>query len=167
MTGTETPSTDRLAEVTLDEAGLAPPTPEIEQERKVAIYDLLEENLFGIAPREGREIPPGPYKLRLGVRERRLVFEVSTEAGGQAGEVQLSLSPFNQVIRDYFQICESYFDAVKHLPPAQIEAIDMGRRGIHNEGSRLLLERLDGKIVTDLATARRLFTLICVLHFKG
>ncbi|WP_424933493.1 UPF0262 family protein [Amaricoccus macauensis] len=167
MTGSDTPSTDRLIEVTLDEAGLAVPTPEIEQERKVAIHDLLEDNVFGIPSRDGKDIPPGPYKLRLAVRERRLVFEVATEAGGEAGEVHLALTPFNQVIRDYFQICESYFDAVKHLPPAQIEAIDMGRRGIHNEGSRLLMERLDGKITTDAATARRLFTLICVLHFKG
>jgi uncharacterized protein (UPF0262 family) len=167
MSDTQAQGTDRLVEVTLDETGLAPPTPEIEQERRVAIHDLLEDNLFGVPSREGREVPPGPYKLRLAVRERRLIFEVATEDGQEAGEVHLSLMPFNQVIRDYFQICESYFDAVKHLPPAQIEAIDMGRRGIHNEGSRLLLQRLEGKITTDLATARRLFTLICVLHFKG
>jgi uncharacterized protein (UPF0262 family) len=167
MPETDAQGTDRLAEVTLDETGLAPPTPEIEQERRVAIHDLLEDNHFAIPAREGREAPTGPYRLRLAVRERRLIFAVSTEGSRDAAEVHLSLTPFNQVIRDYFQICESYFDAVKHLPPAQIEAIDMGRRGIHNEGSRLLLERLDGKIDTDLATARRLFTLICVLHFKG
>ena len=158
---------DRLSDVTLDETGLAPPTPEIEQERRVAIFDLLEENRFGLPPRDGREPPPGPYRLRLAIRERRLVLDVSTEAGEKAGEVHLSLTPFTQVVKDYFQICESYFDAVKHLPPAQIEAIDMGRRGIHNEGSRILIERLEGKIDTDMATARRLFTLICVLHFKG
>ena len=157
----------RLVGVTLDEAGLAPPTPEIEQERRVAIYDLLEENTFGLKGRDGRAAPDGPYHLRLSIRERRLVFDVTTEDGGPAGEFHLSLTPFNQVVKDYFQICESYFDAVKRLPPAQIEAIDMGRRGIHNEGSRVLLERLEGKADTDMATARRLFTLICVLHFKG
>lgn len=161
------PATARLIEVTLDETGLAPPTPEIEQERRVAIFDLLEENRFDLPGREDRPTPPGPYRLALAIRERRLVFDVATEAGERAGEFHLSLTPFNQVVKDYFQICESYFDAVKRLPPAQIEAIDMGRRGIHNEGSRILLDRLAGKVDTDLATARRLFTLICVLHFKG
>jgi uncharacterized protein (UPF0262 family) len=159
--------TDRLIAVTLDETGLAPPTPEIEQERRVAIFDLLEENRFALPAREGRPVPPGPYRLGLAIRERRLVFDLATEAGEKAGEFHLSLTPLNQVVKDYFQICESYFDAVKRLPPAQIEAIDMGRRGIHNEGSRILLERLEGKVDTDMATARRLFTLICVLHFKG
>jgi uncharacterized protein (UPF0262 family) len=167
-TGTPTAErSDRLIAVTLDETGLAPPTPEIEQERRVAIFDLLEENHFGLPPREGRPVPPGPYRLDIAIRERRLVFDLATEAGEKAGEFHLSLTPFNQVVKDYFQICESYFDAVKRLPPAQIEAIDMGRRGIHNEGSRILLERLEGKVETDMATARRLFTLICVLHFKG
>ncbi|MFT3975220.1 MAG: UPF0262 family protein [Amaricoccus sp.] len=161
---TAEPSTDRLVEVTLDETGLPAPTPEVEQERRVAIFDLLEGNRFGLP---GDTVPPGPYRLRLGIRERRLVFGVLTEAGAPAGEVELSLAPLNQVVKDYFRICESYFDAVKRLPPAQIEAIDAGRRGIHDEGSRLLLERLSGKVATDLATARRLFTLICVLHFKG
>ena len=101
------------------------------------------------------------------IRDKRLVFEVLDEAAEQAGAFHLSLSPFRQVIKDYFQICQAYFDAVKKLPPAQIEAIDMGRRGIHNEGARILEERLDGKVSVDHDTARRLFTLICVLHFKG
>ena len=157
----------RLIAVELDETGLPAPTPEIEQERRVAIFDLLEENAFVPVGREGRPPPPGPYRLTLAVRERRLVFDIATETGDRAGEFHLSLSPFTQVIKDYFQICESYFNAVKRLPPAQIEAIDMGRRGIHDEGSRILLERLAGKVETDMATARRLFTLICVLHFKG
>jgi uncharacterized protein (UPF0262 family) len=157
----------RLIEVTLDECGLAPPTPEIEQERRVAIFDLLEDNRFGLPARDDRPAPLGPYKLHLAIRERRLVFEIATGAGEPAGAFHLSLTPFNQVVKDYFQICESYFDAVKRLPASQIEAIDMGRRGIHNEGSRILLERLAGKVETDMATARRLFTLICVLHFKG
>jgi uncharacterized protein (UPF0262 family) len=158
---------DRLIEVTLDDSGLAPPTPEVEQERRVAIFDLLEENRFALPPREGRPVPPGPYRLHLAIRERRLVFELTAADGERAGEFHLSLTPFNQVVKDYFQICEAYFDAVKRLPPGQIEAIDMGRRGIHNEGSRILLDRLAGKADTDMATARRLFTLICVLHFKG
>jgi uncharacterized protein (UPF0262 family) len=161
------PDTDRLCEVTLDETGLAPPTPEIEQERRVAIFDLVEENRFALPPRDGRAPPSGPYRLALSIRDRRLVFELESEEGEKAAAFHLSLTPFNQVVKDYFQICESYFDAVKRLPPSQIEAIDMGRRGIHNEGSRILLERLDGKVATDMATARRLFTLICVLHFKG
>jgi uncharacterized protein (UPF0262 family) len=160
--------TDRLIDVTLDETGLAPPSPEIEQERRIAIYDLIEDNRFGIALRPDCAPPPaGPYRLHLAIRDRRLVLELTGVKGVHAGELHLSLTPFNQVIRDYFQICESYFDAVRRLPPAQIEAIDMGRRGIHDEGSRILMERLDGKVATDLATARRLFTLICVLHFKG
>jgi uncharacterized protein (UPF0262 family) len=158
---------DRLIEVTLDETGLAPATPEVEQERRVAIFDLLEENRFALAPRDGRDAPPGPYRLALSIRERRLVFALATRDGTPAGEFHLSLAPFAQVIKDYFQICNAYFDAVKRLPAAQIEAIDMGRRGIHNEGSRILMERLDGKVETDMATARRLFTLVCVLHFKG
>ena len=159
--------TDRLIDIQLDDSGLPAPTPEIEQERRVAIFDLLEENVFGIVGREGWTVPTGPYKLGLSVAERRLVFDLQTESGEKAGEFHLSLTPFRQVIKDYFQICESYFDAVKRLPPSQIEAIDMGRRGIHNEGSNVILERLEGKVKTDMATARRLFTLICVLHFKG
>ena len=159
--------TSRLVEIKLDETGLARPTPEIEQERRVAVFDLLEENFFQLPERDGRPAPPGPYRLELSIRERRLVFDVSTADGQKAGEFHLSLTPFAQVVKDYFQICESYFDAVKRLPPAQIEAIDMGRRGIHNEGSRVLMERLSGKVQTDMLTARRLFTLICVLHFKG
>ena len=137
MPETEDPA--RLVEITLDDAGLAPPTPEIEQERQVAIFDLLRENRFGLPERDGRAAPPGPYRLNLAIRERRLVFEVATQPGERVGEFHLSLTPFNQVVKDYFQICESYFYAVKRLPAAQIEAIDMGRRGIHNEGSRVLL----------------------------
>lgn len=166
MADAEAPS-GRLIGVTLDEAGLAPATPEIDQERRVAIFDLIEENRFALPGREDRPAPEGPYRLTLSIRERRLVFDLATEAGEKAGEFHLSLTPLNQVVKDYFQICEAYFDAVKRLPPAQIEAIDMGRRGIHNEGSRILMERLEGKVDTDMATARRLFTLICVLHFKG
>ncbi len=158
---------NRLSDVDLDDSGLPAPTPEIEQERRVAIFDLLEDNSFELVEREGKLIPAGPYKLRLSIQEGRLVFDVSTASNIPAAQFHLSLSPFRQVVKDYFLICESYFDAVKRLPPSQIEAIDMGRRGIHNEGSRVLEERLEGKVRIDFDTARRLFTLICVMHFKG
>jgi uncharacterized protein (UPF0262 family) len=155
----------RLSAITIDDTGLAAPTPEIEQERKVAIFDLLEDNSFVLPGREGRETPAGPFALNLAIRERRLVFDLRSEADEGLAEFQLSLGPFRQVVKDYFQICESYFDAVKKLPPSQIEAIDMARRGIHNEGARVVQERLEGKAQLDIDTARRLFTLICVLHW--
>jgi uncharacterized protein (UPF0262 family) len=156
-----------IARIVLDDANLPPPTPEIEQERKVAIFDLLENNTFALPPRDGRVVPQGPYQLGLAIRDRRLVFDIAAESGEPAAEFHLSLGPFRQVVKDYFQICESYFSAVKTLPPSQIETIDMARRGIHNEGARVLQERLEGKAVVDNDTARRLFTLICVLHFGG
>ncbi|AHD02300.1 UPF0262 family protein [Leisingera methylohalidivorans] len=157
----------RISHIELDDRNLPPPTPEIEQERKVAIYDLIEGNSFALPSREGRDLPAGPYHLGLAIRDKRLVFDVNTEAGEKAAEFHLSLSPFRQVVKDYYQICESYFSAVKTMPPSQIETIDMARRGIHNEGSRVLQERLEGKAEVDIDTARRLFTLICVLHFGG
>lgn len=157
--------TNRICHIEIDERGLARPTPEIEQERRVAIFDLLEENSFTPSRRPDREMPEGPYRVLLAIREGRLVFDIATESGEKAAEFHLSLGPFRQVVKDYFQICESYFDAVKRLPPSQIEAIDMARRGIHNEGALILRERLDGKAVVDTDTARRLFTLICVLHW--
>jgi uncharacterized protein (UPF0262 family) len=157
----------RICQIEIDDRGLPAPTPEIEQERKVAIFDLLEDNVFAIPPRDGRQVPDGPYRLGLSIRDRRLVFVITTEQGDPAGEFHLSLGPFRQVVKDYFQICESYFSAVKSQPPSLIETIDMARRGIHNEGARVLQERLEGKAVVDTATARRLFTLICVLHFGG
>ncbi len=155
----------RICRIDIDDRGLARPTPEIEQERRVAIFDLLEENSFALPVREGRAVADGPYALALAIREGRLVFGVTSEAGAAVGEFHLSLGPFRQVVKDYFQICESYFEAVKRLPPSQIEAIDMARRGIHNEGARVLQERLEGKAEVDIDTARRLFTLICVLHW--
>lgn len=157
----------RICHIEIDDTGLPPPTPEIEQERRVAIFDLLEDNSFALPPRDGKTIPAGPYRLALAIREGRLVFEIGTEAGEPVGAFLLSLGPFKQVVKDYFQICESYFEAVKRLPPSQIEAIDMARRGIHNEGARVLQERLEGKATVDIDTARRLFTLICVLHWGG
>ncbi|MEM9755889.1 MAG: UPF0262 family protein [Pseudomonadota bacterium] len=152
----------RLVHIEIDTDGMPPPTPEIEQERKVAIFDLLESNSFDLP---ADTAPAGPYRLGLAIRERRLVFDIDTEDATDATEFHLSLQPFRQVVKDYWQICESYFDAVKRLPPSQIEAIDMARRGIHNEGARVLQERLEGKAAVDNDTARRLFTLICVLHF--
>ena len=157
--------TNRICHIDIDEKGLARPTPEIEQERRVAVFDLLEENSFALPVREGRATPIGPYRLSLAIREGRLVFDIATEDTVKIGEFHLSLGPFRQVVKDYFQICESYFEAVKRLPPSQIEAIDMARRGIHNEGARVLQERLTGKAEVDIDTARRLFTLICVLHW--
>ena len=157
----------RITHISIDDRNLAPPTPEIEQERKVAMFDLLEDNTFVLPQRPDKEVPPGPYRLALSIKERRLVFDVTQEDETAAAAFHLSLGPFRQVVKDYFQICESYFDAVKTLPPSQIETIDMARRGIHNEGARILQERLDGKAEVDLDTARRLFTLICVLHFGG
>ena len=130
----------RLVHIEIDDSALPPPTPEIEQERRVALFDLLEENSFALPD----DRAAGPYRLTLAIRERRLVFDVDTEGGDEAAEFHLALGPFRQVVKDYFQICESYFDAVKNLPPSRIETIDMARRGIHDEGARVLAERLEG-----------------------
>jgi len=156
-----------ISHIELDDRNLPPPTPEIEQERKVAMFDLMEQNSFDLPRRDDRVVPEGPYHVGLSIRDKRLVFDIETEAKEKAAEFHLSLSPFRQVVKDYYSICESYFDAVKNMPPAQIETIDMARRGIHNEGARVLQERLEGKADVDSDTARRLFTLICVLHFGG
>ena len=150
----------RLQSVELDEESLAAVSRDQEQERQIAIFDLIEENFF--CP-EGAEC--GPYDLRMGLLENRLVLDVK----GPTYERRhiLSLSPFRTLIKDYFMICESYYQAIRNSTPAQIEALDMGRRGLHNEASELLQTRLKGKIETDLDTARRLFTLICALHWRG
>lgn len=137
-------------------------TAEIEHERKVAIFDLLEDNHFSPVDVEG-----GPFNLHLSIAENRLVFDIRDIEDAPLRTVILALSPFRRVIREYFAVCESYFAAIRTAQPSRIEAIDMGRRGLHNEGSSLLCERLDGKIELDENTARRLFTLICVLHFKS
>jgi len=156
--------TDRLVALHIDDGGRPAPSPEIEQERRVAVLDLLEANSFALPPRDGRPAQ-GPWKLSLAIREGRLVFAVTSEQGEPAGEFHMSLGPFRQVVKDYFQICDIYYEAVRTLPPSQIETIDMARRGIHNEGARVLQERLEGKAVLDQDTARRLFTLICVLQW--
>ena len=150
----------RLVSVDIDDDTLAASGPDAEHERRVAIFDLLEEIRFEV---EGKD--EGPYVLKLSMQERKLVFEIKTEAGEAVHIFLLSMTPFRGVIRDYFMICESYYDAIRSSSPHQIEAIDMARRGIHNEGARVLQERLEGKAEVDIDTARRLFTLICVLHF--
>jgi len=152
----------RLIAVALDERTVVRRTRQIEQEREIAIYDLLEANCF--AP-DGS--PGGPYKLTLAVEENRLIFDIRLEDESAHGKVMLSLTPFRTVIKDYFLICDSYFKAIRNAPAGQIEALDMARRASHNEGSTLLKERLKGKIEVDFDTARRLFTLICVLHLRG
>lgn len=161
-----TPS-DRLASVNLIEDRPRARTPEIQQELNVAIYDLMEENRFKPLPREGQDDAAGPFKLGIGMSERMLVMDVQTETGEPVGELHLSLSPLRGIIKDYFAICEQYFDAVKRLPPSKIEAIDMGRRGLHNEGAEILRDRLTGRIEIDGDTARRLFTVVCALQFRG
>jgi uncharacterized protein (UPF0262 family) len=153
----------RLVEVTLDEGSIGRNSTDVEHEREVAIFDLLERNTFAL---EGHE-DGGPYTLRLSFADNRLVFTVGDTNRNPIVHVMLSLSPFRRLVKDYFLMCESYYQAIKTAPPSRIEAIDMGRRGLHDEGSQLLIERLKGKIQIDKATARRLFTLICALHWKG
>jgi uncharacterized protein (UPF0262 family) len=150
----------RLQSVEIDEESLAAVSRDQEQERQIAIFDLLEENRFVPEGATG-----GPYDLKMGLLENRLVLDVT--GPGYARRHILSLSPFRTLIKDYFLICESYYQAIRNSTPQQIEALDMGRRGLHNEASELLRSRLAGKIETDLDTARRLFTLICALHWRG
>ena len=148
-----------ISHIELNDKHSPPPTADIEKERRVALYDLLEGNKFEVPSKSG------PYHLILSIKDKRLVFEVTKEDRSPVSEFHLSLSPFRQVVKDYWAICESYYDAVKNLQPGQIETIDMARRGIHDEGARILLERLDKKASIDRDTSRRLFTLICILHF--
>jgi uncharacterized protein (UPF0262 family) len=157
------PETARLIEVTLDEASLGRDNSEVEHEREVAIFDLLEKNVFTLEGHDGE----GPYTLHLSLADNRLVFSVADEDRVPLQHVMLSLSPFRRIVKDYFLICDSYYAAIKTQPASKIEAIDMGRRGLHDEGSHLLMERLMGKVAVDIATARRLFTLLCALHWKG
>jgi uncharacterized protein (UPF0262 family) len=152
----------RLVAIVLDEASIGRASPDVEHERAIAIYDLVEENRFEPLGDDG-----GPYALRIALVESRLVFEVTREDGAPVITHLLSLTPFRRVVKDYFLVCESYYAAIKTESPARIEAIDMGRRGLHNDGSTLLIERLKDKIAVDFDTARRLFTLICALHWKG
>ena len=152
----------RLIDIELD-ASIGRSTPDIEHERAVAIFDLVEENSFRPVADPG----DGPYRLKLSLAEARLVFAVAREDGDAVVTHILSLTPFRRIVKDYYMICESYYEAIRGSTPSQIEAIDMGRRGLHNEGSQTLMDRLSGKIEIDFDTARRLFTLICVLHWRG
>jgi uncharacterized protein (UPF0262 family) len=152
----------RIGAILLDEKSVVKRSPEVEQEREVAISDLLESNLF-----KPKGATAGPYRLALSVRENRLVFDIARESGQRVGRILLSLAPFRRIVKDYFLVCDSYYKAMRTAPPSQIESLDMGRRAVHNEGTELLIKRLAGKIETDFDTARRLFTLICVLHLKG
>ncbi|MBX6424635.1 MAG: UPF0262 family protein [Variibacter sp.] len=155
-------SSQRLVAVTLDEDSIGRSNPDVDHERAVAIYDLLEDNVF--AP-NGHD--KGPYELKLSIVDNRLVFDIRDAKGEPVMTHILSLTPFRRIVKDYFMICDSYYQAIRRASPSQIEAIDMGRRGLHDEGSRLLMERLQRKVKVDFDTARRLFTLICVLHWKG
>lgn len=152
----------RLVRIELDERSVVRRSPQIEHERKVAIYDLLEENQFILRGDFG-----GPYGLYLGVEENRLVFDIRDADDSPLTKFALPLAPFKSIVRDYFLVCESYFAAIKTATPSKIEAIDMGRRGLHNEGAELLRERLADKVEIDSGTARRLFTLLCVLHIRA
>jgi uncharacterized protein (UPF0262 family) len=152
----------RLAAITLDEASLGTANDDIEHERRVAIYDLVEDNHFRPVDHDG-----GPYTLNLGLRGDRLVFDIRLTDGTPVIAHMLSLQPFRRIVKDYFTVCDSYYAAIRTATPDRIEAIDMGRRGLHDEGSRILMERLKRKVEVDFDTARRLFTLITVLHWKG
>ena len=150
-----------IIKIRLDENSIVRRNADIEHERKVAIFDLLEDNSFVL------KSVPGPYDLVLRLEETRLIIDVRDAEENPLEEIRLQVTPFRRIIKDYFMVCESYFAAIKTASPSQIEAIDMGRRGLHNEGSELLRERLTQQVEMDLATARRLFTLICVLHIRG
>ncbi len=152
----------RLVNVVLDEASIARSTPDVENDRAVAIYDLIEENSFQPVGH-----PPADYVLNISVVEKKLVLQISLEQGTDVVTHVLSLTPLRKIVKDYDLICQSYYEAIRHSTPSQIEAIDMGRRGVHNEGSTILMERLEGKILVDMQTARRLFTLVYALHWKG
>jgi uncharacterized protein (UPF0262 family) len=152
----------RLQSIEIDEASLAAVSRDQEQERQIAIFDLVEDNYFQPEGAAG-----GPYDLKIALAENRLALRITGPDGSFDQIHLLSLSPFRGVIRDYFMVCESYYQAIRNATPAQIEALDMGRRGLHNEGSSLLQARLEGKVKTDLDTARRLFTLVCALHWRG
>ena len=150
------------AVVTLDVASISPGTPDQEHEHAIALYDLNEDNDISVPGHAG-----GPYTLRIALHDARLVFEIKLAGGEDVVTHILSLTPLRRLLKDYFLICESYYSAIRSASPSQIEAIDMGRRGLHNEGAQLLAARLEGKIATDFNTARRIFTLITALHWKG
>ena len=152
----------RIVNIFLDEKSLVRRAAHVEHERKVAVYDLLEDNHFAPVGDDR-----GPYTLHLEIENNRLVFDIRTEGGDKLDRFTLPLNSFRKIVKDYFIVCESYLEAIKTAPPSRIEALDMGRRGLHNEGSDILRDRLEGKVDIDKRTARRLFTLICVLHIRA
>jgi uncharacterized protein (UPF0262 family) len=152
----------RIVEIRLDAASIVRWSREVEHERQVAVFDLLERNSFRLVNDFS-----GPYRVELSLRESNLIFALADEAGREQTEITVSMRPFRRLIKDYFLICDSYFQAIKHASPSRIEAIDMGRRGLHNEGAEKLRDALADKILVDDETARRLFTLICVLHIRA
>ena len=156
----------RISHIDLDETTILWRNPDIEQERRIAIFDLIEENSFRPI-RSAEAGNEGPYRLRLSVEDGRLALMIADETGAPLETIILALGRFRRPIRDYFAICDSYYQAIRRATAAEIETIDMARRGVHNEAAELLLERLEGKVETDFATARRLFILICVLHIRG
>ena len=156
----------RITHIELDDATILWRNADIEQERRIAIFDLIEDNQFKPL-RSWDAGHQGPYRLRIAVADGRLNLEIAGEASEPLETLILGLGRFRRPIRDYFAICDSYYQAIRKATAAEIETIDMARRGVHNEAAELLLERLEGKVETDFATARRLFTLICVLHIRG
>jgi uncharacterized protein (UPF0262 family) len=152
----------RLMAVTIDESSIGRANRDVEHERAVAIYDLIEENSFRLLEHDG-----GPYALNIGISGNRLVFDIREADGTPVIAHLLSLAPFSRIVKDYFTICDSYYAAIRTATPDRIEALDMGRRSLHDEGSRILMERLRRKVEIDFDTARRLFTLVTVLHWKG
>ena len=156
--------TDRLDEIEIDDRNLPFISREVQQERNVAIYDLLQSNRFSLPDRDGRSAPPGPYKLWLGIQNNRLVFRISNAEHADFIEYHLSINPFRVIIKNYFRILDAYNSAVMTLPRHRIEAIDVARGKIHDEGADQLMEKLEGKMIVDHQTARRLFTLVCALQ---
>ena len=155
-------SRHRLSALSLDPASIKRGNINIEHEREVAIFDILDANQFELVGRD-----EGPYSLVLGASDDRLVLTVAPSAGGEATTVQVPMMPLRRVMKDYFLVCETYFDAIRSAPPSRIQQIDVGRRALHDEGANALTERLAGKVVLDTTTARRLFTLVCALHWRG
>jgi len=162
MTGEANKSRDRLVEITLDQRSLGPASANIEHEREVAIFDILDGNAFAI---DGMDV--GPYRLNLAIADDRLQLTVRDEDSEPVASHQVPLTPLKRVMKDYFLVCDDYYDAVRTAPPARIQAIDLNRRTLHDEGSKILAEKLSGKVTVDADTARRLFTLLCALHWKG
>ncbi len=154
--------TQRIASINLDKSSVIRLSPQVDHERKVAIFDLLEDNCF-----DPIGLSSGPYSVILMIEDNRLVFDVRSEKDEKLGQFNLPVGTFRRIVKDYFMICDSYYEAIKRSSPSQIEAIDMGRRGLHNEGADILKEKLAEKVTIDETTARRLFTLVCVLHIRA